>query len=272
MLIDMHTHFFKEQAAAKILARLTACSGFTPCTDGTCRDTWRISREAGYDHALALPIATRPSQQQQLNDFMAAVNHSCGEHILCFGSVHPAAADLEAELQRIKALGLLGVKFHPQYQEVYIDDPRVERMIRLATELGLPLIFHAGDDPGLPPPLYASVERISRLLERLEDLPEMRLIAAHMGGYREWDAVEALLLGRNLYFDTAFVFGLAEREQILRIIEGHGWQRILLGSDCPWQHPAEALAGLRQLDLPELQFRAIAGENAAALLGLAAGK
>ncbi|MBQ6808139.1 MAG: amidohydrolase family protein [Firmicutes bacterium] len=272
MLIDIHTHFFKERAAAKILARLTACSGFIPCTDGTLADTWRLSREAGYDHALALPIATKPSQQQQLNDFVASVNHSCGGHILCFGSVHPAAADLEEELRRIRELGLLGVKFHPQYQEVYIDDPRVERMIRLATELGLPLLFHAGDDPGLPPPLYAPPERIARLLDRLEDLPEMRLIAAHLGGYRMWDEVEVHLLGRNLYFDTAFVFGLAEEEQIRRIIARHGWQRILLGSDCPWQHPAEALAGLKKLALPEEQFRAIAGENAAALLGLAAGK
>ena len=269
MLIDIHTHFFKEQAAAKILARLTACSGLLPCTNGTVADTWRALAAAGYDYGLGLPIATRPRQQQLVNDFAAAMNGSQEGHILCFGSVHPAAEDMERELRRIKELGLLGVKFHPQYQEVYIDDPRVERMVRLATELGLPLLFHAGDDPGLPPPLYGTPERIARLLERLGDLPDMRLIAAHLGGYRMWDEVEHYLLGSPLYFDTAFVSGLADDEQIRRIIRGQGYQRILLGSDCPWQSPQEALIGLQRLGLPEEQFRAISGGNAAALLGLA---
>lgn len=268
MLIDIHTHFFTDHAAAKILAHLAACSGFTPCTNGTVTDTWRVLERSGYDYGIGMPIATYPHQQQKINDFAARVHGSCGGHILCFGSVHPAAEDMEAELHRIKALGLLGVKFHPHYQEVYIDDPRIERMVRIATSLDLPLLFHAGDDPGLPPPIYAPPERIARLLDRLEDLPQMRLIAAHLGGYRMWDDVERDLVGRNLYFDTAFAFGLAEDGQIRRIIENHGWQRILLGSDCPWQNPEESFAGLKRLDLLEDQLQAIAGGNAAALLGL----
>ena len=267
MRIDIHTHFFKERAAAKILARLTACSGFPPCTNGTVEDTWRALVEAGFNYGLGMPIAVRPSQQQGVNDFAAQVNGSCGGHIRCFGSVHPAAPDMEAELERIRALGLWGVKFHPHYQEIYIDDPLVERMIRRANSLGLPLLFHAGDDPGLPPPVYAPPERIARLLDRVEDLPGLRLIAAHLGGFRMWEQAERCLAGRNLYFDTAFCSGLAEDEQILRIIEKHGWQRVLLGSDCPWQHPAEAYAGLVRLGLPEEQQQAIAGGNAAALLG-----
>lgn len=267
MIIDIHTHCFRDRAAAKILARLTACSGFTPCTNGTAADTWRALEEAGYDRGLMLPIATKPPQQLLVNDFAAEINGRVGG-LLCFGSVHPAAEDMEAELHRIKELGLLGVKFHPHYQEVYIDDPRVERMIRVATERELPLLFHAGDDPGLPPPIYAPPERIAALLDRLEDLPQMRLIAAHLGGYLMWDQVETHLLGRNIYLDTAFVSGLADDAQIRRIIQAHGWQKVLLGSDCPWQSPAEALTGLKRLGLPEEQFRGIAGENAAALLGL----
>ena len=270
MLIDMHTHFFNDHAAAKILAHLAACSGFVPCTNGTVTDTWRILEENGYTYGVGMPIATYPHQQQKINDFAARVNGSCGGHIVCFGTVHPAAEDMEAELHRIKALGLLAVKFHRHYQEIYIDDPRIERLIRVATSLDLPLLFHAGDDPGLPPPIYAPPERIAKLLDRLEDLPHMRLIAAHLGGYRMWDDVERYLIGRNVYFDTAFAFNLGEDEQIRRIIENHGWQRILLGSDCPWQDPAESLAGLKRLCLPVEQFQAIAGGNASIMLGLPA--
>jgi len=267
MIIDSHVHFFKDRSAATIVRKLSAISGFIPCTNGTLDGTCALLEEQGVDKALYLPVATGIDQHKFLNDFSAEVNGYQGR-IISFGAIHPAAPDVEAELHRIKELGLAGVKFHPHYQEIYVDDPRVVQLVRWAARLELPLLFHAGDDPGLPPPVYAPPERIAKLLDQVEDIPGLKLIAAHMGGYAMWEQVEQHLVGRNIWMDTACTGGLIDREQYLRLIEKHGWQRILFGSDCPWQSPNEARKYLHQLELPPEQEQGILGDNLAGLLGI----
>ena len=49
-----------------------------------------------------------------VNDFAAAINNS--KDIVAFGSVYPHSEDAFDELDRIKSLGLKGVKLHPDYQ------------------------------------------------------------------------------------------------------------------------------------------------------------
>ena len=62
--------------------------------------------------------------------------------------------------------------------------------------------------------------------------------------------------------------GRIDPEQLYRIVSRHGWQRILLGSDCPWESAADAIADIRALSLPKEQEEGILGGNAAALLNL----
>jgi len=267
MIFDIHTHFFSDRSAGYILRKLSASSGLIPCCDGTFGGTLKQTEAAGVDHFAFLPIAVTPVQQQPLNDFAASLI-TASPRVVAFGSVHPAAPDLEAELQRIKDLGLKGIKFHPQYQEVYIDDENTERMIRAAWKLKLPLLFHAGFDPGLPAPYYAEPERIARLLDRLTDLPDLVLIAAHLGGLQRWDAVEQHLVGKNIYFDTAMTGGWCDPAQYRRIIMDHGYEKVLMGSDCPWQDPKEAIAYLKALELPHEAEAAVLGGNAARLFDL----
>ncbi len=269
MIVDIHTHCFKEHVAARILCKLAAASGLIPCTDGTTAGLLREMEISGVDYAVLAPVAVVPEQMQSVNDFALAAAAASQGRVIAFAGIHPAAADMEQELRRVKALGARGVKFHPHYQEIYIDDPSVERMIRLASELDLPVLFHAGDDPGLPPPIYAPPERTARLLDRLADCRNLRLIAAHLGGWRMWDEVEKHLAGRpELYLDTACSGGLIDPEQYRRIILRHGPERVLFGSDCPWQGQDEALRYLRALQLPAADEAKIEGGNAARLLGL----
>ena len=268
-MLDIHTHFFKEKAAAMIIRKLSAASGFVPCCNGTLEGTVEQLDLAGIQHCAYLPIAVTPAQQRLVNDFAAEINGSHQGRVIAFGSLHPAAEDLEEEMKRIKDLGLAGIKFHPQYQQVYIDDPKTEHMIRLAGEMGLPLLFHAGVDPGLPGPLYAPVEKIARLIDNLGDMQNITLIGAHLGGLLEWDAVEKLLVGSPMYLDTAIIGGRCPAEQYRRVIRQHGAEKIFFGSDCPWQSPAEALSYLRSLDLTEEEFSLITTKNAEKLFDLA---
>ena len=83
-----------------------------------------------------------------------------------------------------------------------------------------------------------------------------------------WDDVETYLVGRDLWLDTAFVCDDIAPEQYLRIIRNHGAERILFGSDSPWEKPQHTLEGLQALGLTEKELGCIIHGNAAALLDL----
>ncbi|MBO7668687.1 MAG: amidohydrolase family protein [Firmicutes bacterium] len=218
MIIDFHQHFYPDSLAPRVLRQLSRASGLTPLTDGTLAGTVAKNREWGVDRGVLLPVATSPD--------CGAVNRfalSCPEGaIIPFAAVHPDTPAPEALLESMMEQGCKGVKLHPQYQGADIDDPRFLRIIRHAGRIGLPVIFHAGWDPGLPPPWRAAPEAIVRLLDQVKDLPDLVLIAAHLGSLDMYDEVERTLVGRDLWFDTAMLHGRIAPEQLYRIVSRHG--------------------------------------------------
>lgn len=95
----------------------------------------------GVDKGVFLSIATKPSQQKSINDFCASI---ASDTVIPFGSVHPDAPDWESEMERIVALGLKGIKLHPDYQDFDMDEPRVLPIFQKARDLGLCVVVHAG--------------------------------------------------------------------------------------------------------------------------------
>ncbi|MEI3141599.1 MAG: amidohydrolase family protein [Lawsonibacter sp.] len=118
--------------------------------------------------------------------------------------MHPDAPNWKEELSRVERLGLKGVKLHPVYQGVDFDDPRFLRILDRCGELGLVVLTHAGLDVGFPGKVHASPEMI---LNALRQVGPVKLILAHMGGWRNWDQVEQLLPHTPVYLDTSFSLG-----------------------------------------------------------------
>ena len=136
MRIDFHTHCFPDALAVKAVSRLSHVSGgLLPHTDGTVAGLRRSMVEGGVNASVVLHIATNPTQQKKVNDFAASIHN--GVDIFSFGSVHPDAPDALEELERIKALGLPGVKLHPDYQGFAVDDERMKPIYRKISDLGL---------------------------------------------------------------------------------------------------------------------------------------
>ena len=147
MLIDFHVHLFPDALAPRALEHLRGIAQSSTHTLGTVTDTLRAMDEANVDISVVQSIATNPGQQKNVNDFAAAIQ---GERLVCFGSVHPSAPDMVEELYRIRELGLKGIKLHPDYQAFYVDDPHLAPLYETAQALGLPILFHAGQDPVSP--------------------------------------------------------------------------------------------------------------------------
>lgn len=104
----------------------------------------------------------------------------------------------------------------------------------------------------------------------LERCPETIFVLAHLGGNELWDDVESILAGNfgNLYMDTSLTGSYLGEEQLLRIIQKHGADKILLASDCPWDKTDVTIAKIKGLALSDAEKQAIFVGNAKKLLHL----
>ena len=279
MIIDMHTHTFPAKIAQSTLEKLSAASHTHPFTDGTQEGLLRSMAGAGVDRSVVLPVATAPRQVEHINDSSAKINERSGA-LLSFGCMHPDFQGWREELARVKALGLKGIKLHPVYQGADFDDPRFLRILDRAGELGLLVTTHAGDDIGFPGAVHCSPEMVRRAVEQVGPV---KLILAHMGGWRNWGRVLEQLPGLPVYLDTSFSTGrmtpidghyspqeleLLDEAQFMELVRAFGPDRVLFGSDSPWSSQKESVDWLRALPLAEEEKAAILGGNAARLLGL----
>ena len=82
-----------------------------------------------------------------------------------------------------------------------------------------------------------------------------------------YDEVYALLAGKNVYFDTAYVLTEMDKRTFLKILEKHGDEKVIFGTDSPWRSEEEMIKALQALGLTDAQMQNIVWNNAARLLG-----
>ncbi|MBQ3054392.1 MAG: amidohydrolase family protein [Clostridia bacterium] len=261
MVIDFHTHCFPEKIAERAVNTLKySAGGLIPRNDGSISGLLNNMKEDGVDISVVMNIATNPRQQHSVNDFAREQNET--EGILAFGSVHPDAEDALCELERIKDMGLKGIKLHPEYQEFYADDEKLIPLYKKASSLGLIVLFHAGCDFGFGTPYHGMPENLVKALKYL-DTP---VVAAHWGGLTCHEEVLKHLAGLPIYFDTSFSHGIVAKPMIQRIVEKHGTDKLLFGSDSPWHRPCEDKLLIESLDLSDSDKERIYYKNAVELL------
>lgn len=263
MLIDFHTHAFPEKIAARAVGKLAQDSGgLVPQTNGTLASLKEEMAKDGVDISVVLSIATNPKQQTNVNNY--AMEMDKDPAIVAFGSIHPDAPDALEELERIKAAGLRGVKLHPEYQQFFVDEERMKPIYKKISDLGLITIFHAGHDYGFAPPYHCMPDNLLRALKWF-DSP---VVAAHWGGEGCGEEVIRKLCGENLWFDLSFGYGAMPKPIAQTIIDKHGPDRLLFGSDMPWHRPQWELRLINSLDISEADREQIFFRNAQKLLGL----
>lgn len=265
MVIDFHTHIFPDKIAAKSIAHLEEASGIMAATDGTLQGLLNSMEKNNVDLSVILPVVTKPSQFETVNQFAAEVNRKYNGKLISFGGIHPDSEDYKAELDKIKELGLIGIKLHPDYQRVMIDDERNMRIIEYADSLGLIIMVHAGIDIGLPTPVHCPPDKAAKVIDMLKP---KKLILAHFGGWKQWAEVYELLAGKNVYFDTSFTFDYIEENLFLSILDKHGYEKVLFATDSPWSDAKKAVEMMRNMPLVQNVIESILAENAKNLLSL----
>ena len=242
-ITDSHAHIFPQKIALKASGATGEFYGVEMHHDGMAHTLSEKLREAGISRALVCSPATTPHQVESINDFIA---EKCKKYPEFFGvaTLHPDTADSAKEIERIEALGLHGVKYHPDFQRFAIDDEKMFPTYALLERKKIPVLFHTGDK-------RYDFSGPRRLIRVLEKFPDIKCIAAHFGGYSEWEHAWEYPKHKNLYFDTSSSLWVMKPDEALAFIDKFGAEQFMFGSDFPMWTPAEELSKFLNLGLTE---------------------
>ena len=264
MYIDIHTHAFHPKIAHKAVDHLNNFYSITCSGDGTIANLLEREQQAGLEKCVVLCAATAQAQVIPANNYAISLQKEHPEQVIAFGTVHPAYENWEKELGRIKAAGIRGIKLHPDFQSFWLDDPRLLPIFETAQK-DFVFEIHIGDkttpdkNPSCP----------YKLASIMRQFPDMRVIAAHFGGYRMWSHALEVFSGstfENLWFDTSSTTPFATPELAHKLLNTFPRERILFGTDWPLYDPVEELQRLQTLGgLSDSEMEVIMS-NASALL------
>lgn len=231
-LFDVHAHIMHPKIAARAIEQLENHYRITPVGNGHAEDLLHRMQPAGINRAVVHTAATVPAQVVPANNWAMEVKNSY-EELIPFGTIHPGYAKWENELNRLEKNGIPGIKLHPDFQGIWLDDPGLYPLLE-AVQGRFTVMVHVGDD--LPPDKNPSCPR--KLAGIMDRFPKLTIIAAHLGGYRQWGLALEEIVGRDLYLDTSSSLPFIKPDLLKRIVDGHSRDRLLFGSDYPLFDPA----------------------------------
>lgn len=118
--------------------------------------------------------------------------------------------------------GIRGVKLHPAHYTLFPFGPLTVKLVRLAGELGLPVLLHCGDE------MMCLPYQIDRLAAQC---PNTKVILAHIGGFFSGEAALNVAKRReNVWVDTSEI---PFPNMIRKAVDQLGAEKVLFGSDAP---------------------------------------
>lgn len=258
-IVDIHTHTFPDLIANKAISKLEKSSGCKAIGSGLQKDLLFSMQECGVDFSVIAPVATSPNSHS-INLKSIATRKGIRKSLYFLGALHPETPDIHGEIAFLKENGFYGVKLHPDYQNFFVDDVKMFPIYEELERQGMFLLMHCGEDISFPNSGRGSPSRIAIVLR---NFPELKIIAAHLGGYLRWnETLEHLANFPNVWLDTAYCAFKPEQQTIQKIIDTFGTDKILFGSDWPWMEQKKSIDYIKSLPITETQKDNILGGNA----------
>ena len=258
--IDMHTHIYPNaiaERAAQSIRSFYRLDG--EGMDGTADMLLEQGKKAGIEKYLILPVAVKPEQVSSINHYIHSMTTE-KDCFLGFGTVHAAMEDITAEAERIAAMGLKGIKIHPDCQHFDIDDARLFPLYE-AVQGKLPMMIHMGDD-------RHDHSHPARLRRVLQMFPQLQVCAAHFGGHTMYETARENLSDTSCIMDISSTLMFMEKEQAERYINHYGAERLAFGTDYPIWDPVCEVRRFLSLNITQEQREQIAYKTAERFLKL----
>ncbi len=261
-IIDFHTHTFPNSIAPIAIKALENSSHDKAFLNGTNDDIKLSMKKAGIKKSVLLPIAVKPENTKTINQ--VAIENDKDLSFISFGSAHPDYDDYKNELIKLKNASIKGIKLHPDFQRVFIDDPKMVELMQFATQLGLIITIHCGYDVSFPNLQRSTPKRLASVLDNLKGA---KIVCAHSGGYKYLDEFEEYLLGKEeIYIDTSYSIDKMDNKKLAQIYSKMDSSHILFGTDSPWDSQERVVKRFMELDISDNIKNKVLYENAQNLL------
>lgn len=252
-IIDAHAHIFPEKIAEKAVKSIGDFYGIPMDGCGTAEMLIESGAEINVSKYLVCSTATKAEQVLPINDFIFDECNKHADKFVGFATLHPDMENLESEFERIVSRGFKGIKLHPDFQNFNIDDEKALAIYRLC-EGKLFVLFHTGD-------ARYDFSHPKRLANVASKFPDLKCIAAHFGGYQNWDDAYSVYDSKNIFMDTSSSLFELSAQKAVAFIEKFGVSQFFFGTDFPmWRHKEE-LARFLALGLSRADNQAILYDN-----------
>lgn len=263
-IADAHTHIFPSKIAVKASKSIGDFYGLDMAFSADVEILRENERKIGAERCLVCSAAVTASQVTSINDFISSQCKEAnvrGDLVLVgFCAMHPDFEGAAEELDRAKELGLVGVKFHNDFQKFDIDDERSIPLYREIAKRGMPILFHAGDNRYD----YSAPHRIANVMKQI---PDLTVILSHFGGYQRWHELDCLPINDRIFFDTSSSLDFLPIDKANSILHHFGPDKFMFGTDFPMWDAKEELARFMKLDLTESEREDVLYNNFRRLFG-----
>jgi len=259
-IIDAHAHIFPNKIAVKASQAIGDFYGVPMDSDASVKSLVAREKEIDSLYTLVCSSALSPKQVESINTFIAE-NTQKFPKFIGFAAMHKDYENYKEELARAKELGLRGVKFHNDMQQFDIDDPKMMPIYAELERIGMPVLFHTGDNRYD----YSAPDKMVKIARKF---PDLTVIGAHFGGYRRWEQSIRNPILPNVYYDTSSSLFMLDKSDALRFIDYFGPDKFFFGSDFPMWSPKGELDRFLNLGLDEESRNKILYKNFAALFDL----
>lgn len=258
--IDAHAHIYPDRIAEKASQATADFYEMNMRWGGRLDTLLERGKLAGIEKHVLQGVGVTPDRVEGINNYLMRTVAENQDRLIGFGAMHPDIADIRGELKRIKAGGLTGVKIHADFQKVLLDSDGVIEIFRNLAEENMPVMLYMGDYR-YP---YSEPERLAKALKAV---PEVKVIAAHFGGWSVWkEAWKVLADFENVWVDTSSSLYALTPEEGAAMVRHYQPDHVFFATDYPMWDPVEERARFEALPLSDTERENIGRYNIEAFL------
>lgn len=219
MVIDSHIHLtYPNKTNTKKITDLT-------------NDLKRQLSANRIDKAIVIPCFNKTIDKYLGKYLSNQVNNTYS-----FTTIDITQINLDSELKKqIIENKYYGIKIHPRLQRINLLDHRIINLFNIAVKLDIPIMIdcfpqddkHFSLDETFP-------DKIATLAKKI---PKAKIIIAHAGGYKLWDAFFIAKSNRNVYLEFSFSLNYFQKTSLIQdfrfVLKKLGGRKCIFGSDYP---------------------------------------
>jgi hypothetical protein len=215
--------------------------------------------QAGIAQAAISGYLNAPGPNPDSLKTIAAAVEKYPDRLIGYARMDPWFDDacVKALEDAVANLGIRGVKLHPAHYTLFPFGALTVKLVQRAGELGLPVLFHCGDE------MMCLPYQIDRLAAQC---PDTKIILAHIGGFFSGDAALNVAERRdNVWVDTSEI---PFPDMVRKALDRLGAEKVLFGTDAPCCDIRLELLKVKLAGLSPHEERLVMCENYARMMGI----